>query len=125
MCSRILSSLYYVLLLISTVVEVGILPLNSTVSENETFSVCVELTAGSLERNVTVPLLVIPGSASGMVYSMTDYDKSRSINVSFRSYTYSSTTNAWAVIEGEEFKTSLSQITVNLFLQDLLPNWLS
>ena len=53
-------------LFISTVVEVGVLPLNSTVSENETFSVCVELTAGSLERNITVPLLVMPGSASGV-----------------------------------------------------------
>ena len=48
-----------------TVVEVGILPLNATVSENETFSICVELTAGSLERNVTVPLIVEAGSAAG------------------------------------------------------------
>ena len=34
-------------------------------SENETFPVCVELTAGALERNITVPLLVGDGSAVG------------------------------------------------------------
>ena len=44
---------------------VGLLPLNSTVAENETFSVCVELTAGSLERDISVPLIVEPGSAIG------------------------------------------------------------
>ena len=48
-----------------SVVEVGLLPLNSTVSENETFPVCVELTAGSLERNITVSLLAGDGSALG------------------------------------------------------------
>ena len=51
---------------LDAVVEVGFLPLNSTVMENETFSVCVELTAGALEREITVPLLVEPGSASGI-----------------------------------------------------------
>ena len=45
--------------------KVGLLPLNSTVSENETFSVCVELTAGALERDISVPLIVEPGSTTG------------------------------------------------------------
>ena len=53
------------LLFLYSVVEVGLLPLNSTVSENETFPVCVELTAGSLERNITISLLVGNGSAMG------------------------------------------------------------
>lgn len=59
------SKVYNQRLCLYSVVEVGLLPLNSTVSENETFPVCVELTAGSLERNVTVPLLVGDGSAMG------------------------------------------------------------
>ena len=52
--------------LLDAVVEVGLLPLNSTVMENETFPVCVELTAGALERSITIPLIVEPGSASGI-----------------------------------------------------------
>ena len=57
--------MYNQVLFLYSVVEVGLLPLNSTASENETFPVCVELTSGSLERNITVPLLVGDGSAMG------------------------------------------------------------
>lgn len=46
-----------------SVVTVGLLQPNVTVRENETFSVCVELTAGSLERDVFVGLLVSNSSA--------------------------------------------------------------
>lgn len=53
------------ILLCFVVVEVGLLPVNFTVSENETFPICVKLTAGTLERNVTVPLQVQAGSAVG------------------------------------------------------------
>ena len=38
------------------VVEVGLMPLNRSVSENETFQVCAQLTAGQLGCNITVPL---------------------------------------------------------------------
>ena len=56
------------MIILYSVVEVGLLPLNSTVSENETFSVCVELTAGALELDIFVPLIVEPGSATGIVW---------------------------------------------------------
>ena len=46
-------------------VEVGLLPLNRSVTENETFPVCVEITAGILGCNITVPLEVEEGSALG------------------------------------------------------------
>ena len=46
-------------------VEVGLLPLNRSVTENETFPVCVEITAGTLGCNITVPLEVQEGSALG------------------------------------------------------------
>ena len=39
--------------------------MNFTVSENETFPVCVELTTGVLERDITIPLQVEAGSAAG------------------------------------------------------------
>ena len=44
--------------MISSVVEVGLLPLNRSVAENETFEICVELITGHLGCNVTVPLNV-------------------------------------------------------------------
>ena len=45
--------------------EVGLLPLNHTVSENETFQICAEITAGLLGCNITVPLVVEEGYALG------------------------------------------------------------
>ena len=45
--------------------EVGLLPLNGSVSENETFQICAQLTAGRLGCNITVPLVVEEGSALG------------------------------------------------------------
>ena len=38
------------------VVEVGLVSLNRSVSENETFQICAEITAGQLGCNITVPL---------------------------------------------------------------------
>ena len=46
-------------------VEVGLLPLNGSVSENDTVPVCVEITAGTLGCNITVPLEIQEGSALG------------------------------------------------------------
>ena len=40
----------------STVVEVGLLPLNRSVAENETFDICAEISIGHLGCNITVPL---------------------------------------------------------------------
>ena len=45
--------------------EVGLLPRSITITENDTFSICVELTNGVLERDVTIPLVVESGSAVG------------------------------------------------------------
>ena len=42
--------------MISSVVEVGLLPLNDSVAENKTFEVCAELITGHLGCNITVPL---------------------------------------------------------------------
>lgn len=39
-------------------VEVGLVPLNCSVSENETFQICAQLTAGQLGCNITVLLEV-------------------------------------------------------------------
>ena len=39
--------------------------MNSTVSENQTFPLCVELTDGILERNITIPLQVQAGLVAG------------------------------------------------------------
>lgn len=51
------------------VVEVSLIPLNGSVSENDTFRVCVNVTAGVLGCNITVPLVVQNGSALGeLVY---------------------------------------------------------
>ena len=50
---------------ILTDVEVGLLPLNGSVSENETFQICAEITAGLLGCNITVPLVVEEGTALG------------------------------------------------------------
>ena len=44
------------LITMHAVVEVGLVPLNRSVSENETFQVCAQLTAGQLGCNITVPL---------------------------------------------------------------------
>ena len=41
------------------------LPLNRSVSENETVQICAEITAGLLGCNITVPLVVEEGSALG------------------------------------------------------------
>ena len=49
-------SIFVCLITIHTVVEVGLVPLNRSVSENETFQVCAQLTAGRLGCNITVPL---------------------------------------------------------------------
>ena len=48
-------------------VEVALVPLNRSVTENETFSVCVNITAGQLGCNITVPLVVHNGTALGEV----------------------------------------------------------
>lgn len=45
-------------------VEVNLLPLNHSVTENKSFPVCAELTAGLLGCNITVPLLVVPGGSA-------------------------------------------------------------
>ena len=50
---------------ILTDVEVSLLPLNRSVSENETFQICAEITAGLLGCNITVPLVVEEGTALG------------------------------------------------------------
>ena len=50
---------------ILTDMEVGLVPLNRSVSENETFQICAEITAGLLGCNITVPLVVEEGSALG------------------------------------------------------------
>ena len=39
-----------------TDVEVGLVPLNGSVSENETFQICAQLITGQLGCNITVPL---------------------------------------------------------------------
>ena len=60
------------------VVEVGLVPLNRSVSENETFQVCVQLTAGRLGCNITVPLDVTTKDNSTigkMVPSLIDFNK--------------------------------------------------
>ena len=60
------------------VVEVGLVPLNRSVSENETFQVCAQLTAGRLGCNITVPLDVTTKDNSTigkMVPSLTDFNK--------------------------------------------------
>ena len=41
------------------------MPLNRSVSENETFQICAEITTGLLGCNITVPLVVEEGSALG------------------------------------------------------------
>ena len=46
-------------------VEVGLIPLNRSVTENETFQICAEITTGLLGCNITVPLVVEEGSALG------------------------------------------------------------
>ena len=43
------------------VIEVGLQLMTSTVSENQTFPLCAELTDGILERNVNIPLQVDAG----------------------------------------------------------------
>ena len=53
---------------IITDVEVALVPLNRSVTENETFSVCVNITAGQLGCNITVPLVVQDGTALGEVF---------------------------------------------------------
>ena len=47
-----------------TDVEVGLLPLNRSVTENETFPICVQITAGVLGCNITVPLEVLGGNST-------------------------------------------------------------
>ena len=53
--------------------EVGLVPLNRSVSENETIQVCAEITAGLLGCNITVPLVVEQGSALGKSERMLRY----------------------------------------------------
>ncbi len=56
--------------------EVHLLPLSYTVvSENETFSICAELTNGTVGCNVTVTLDVRSGSAVGETVCRHDYSK--------------------------------------------------
>lgn len=47
------------------VVDIGLIPLNYSVSENETFPVCVAITNGTLGCNLTVYLGVESGTAVG------------------------------------------------------------
>ena len=56
---------FYALSIILIDVEVGLVPLNRSVSENETFQICAEITTGLLGCNITVPLVVEEGSALG------------------------------------------------------------
>ena len=53
---------------ISTDVEVALVPLNRSVAENETFSICVNITAGQLGCNMTVPLVVQNRTAQGGLF---------------------------------------------------------
>ena len=50
--------------LIFTVVLLGLQAADLTVMENETFSVCVEITEGSLERNVSIGLVAENSSSA-------------------------------------------------------------
>ena len=61
-------------LLYRAVVEVGLLPVNMTITENATFPVCVQLTNGILGRDIIIPLVVESGSAVGETIDL--YDQS-------------------------------------------------
>ena len=56
-------------MLLLTVAEVGLVPLNRSVAENETFSVCAQITAGLLGCNISVPLdVTVQGNSTIGMY---------------------------------------------------------
>ena len=59
----------------SAVVEVGLLPVNINVTENVTFPVCVEISNGTLGRNITILLIVESGTAVGKISCESDHNK--------------------------------------------------
>ena len=57
-------------MLLLTVAEVGLVPLNRSVAENETFPVCAQITVGLLGCNISVPLdVTVQGNSTIGMYT--------------------------------------------------------
>ena len=83
LCIIVTASISVCLITMHAVVEVGLVPLNRSVSENETFQVCAQLTAGRLGCNITVPLDIATEDNSTIgktVPSLTHFSKNNNNN---------------------------------------------